>query len=64
MPLDQTQAQTLIDAIAPTIDLTIDAAWRATIGSYLIMLADAADLYTAVALERTDEPAPVFRAGP
>lgn len=55
---------TLMAAMAPLLGLTIHEAWRPQVLGFLVMAANAADLYVELPLsEADDEAAPIFKPG-
>jgi hypothetical protein len=51
----------VLDAAAAQLGLTIAPAWRAEILTHLAVIAEAAALVTAFALDEEALPAPIFR---
>lgn len=58
------QAAQLMTVMEQVLGLTIDDAWRPQVLGFLVMAANAADLYVDLPLDEAhDQAAPIFRPG-
>jgi hypothetical protein len=62
MSNDTFDAEKWLDAVAPTIGIPIDPAWRASVITHLTIVQKASELFVDWPFGTADEPAPVFTA--